>query len=360
VVYPKFQWYVAATSDEIGRTLLERRILDEPVVFYRTEAGVPVALAGLCPHRLYPLAQGCLKGDALSCGYHGITFDSSGKCVRIPSQERIPDGMSVRPYQVHEVGGLLWIWMGPPGSAVLASVPDLPKAGIAVPGFRVDFNPMRHLAARYQLLIDNLMDLSHISFIHAATVPDGGHVVGTEAKISQEAGVLSVRRTFSHVPADGFIKFLHPDIVGSVDNTLTSDYFGPCFINAGGPWIRKPGEAGERQMNFFHAITPETRHSTHYFNGISRNFAIENDSLSQMMLAQSAAVISEDIRALGILERQLQLEGDAQSEISVVSDAGALRVRRILAAQIQAELDGRKGIQPSNQKEQPLRRSEAQ
>jgi phenylpropionate dioxygenase-like ring-hydroxylating dioxygenase large terminal subunit len=337
MAYPRLQWYVAATSGEISRTLLERRILDEPVVFYRTESGLPVALAGLCPHRLYPLAQGRLTGDAIICGYHGITFNSSGRCVHIPSQGKIPDRMSVRGYPVQEVGGMVWIWMGPPGSGAPGPLPDISRAGIAAPGFRHDFNPLFRLPARYQLLIDNLMDLSHLSFVHAATVPDGAHVAGVEPQISESQGVLSVIRKFGQVPAAGFIQFLHPDIVGDVENTLTSDYFGPSFINAGGPWIRKPGESVERQMNFFHAMTPETPHSTHYFNGVSRNFSLDNEGLSQMLLGQSAAVIAEDIRALEILEAHMQAGGSNLKEISVVGDAGALRVRRNIGAPIQAE-----------------------
>lgn len=343
--YPKQQWYVAATSDEIDRTLFERRILDEPIVFYRSEAGEPVALAGLCPHRLFPLAQGRLIGDAVVCGYHGITFDGSGRCLRIPSQDKIPDTMSVRSYPMHEVGGLVWIWMGAPRSQILDAFPDVSKVGIAAPGFRHEFNSVRHLAARYQLLIDNLMDLSHISFIHAKTVPDGGYIAKADVQITEEAGVFSVRRKFSQVPADGFVKFLHPDMEGDVDNMLTSDYFGPSLINAGGPYVTKPGEDGQRQMNFIHAITPETPHTTHYFNGVSRNFSLDNDGLSQMLLGQSDAVIAEDIHALEVLETQLRAGGGDRKEVSVLNDAGALQVRRILAGQIQAELDSKSGAE---------------
>jgi vanillate O-demethylase monooxygenase subunit len=344
--YPKQQWYVAAMTNEVSRTLFARRILDEPIVFFRTEGGAPVALAGLCPHRLYPLVQGRLKGDQIECGYHGITFDGTGKCVRIPSQDKIPPTLAVRRYPVHEVGGWVWIWMGTASSADVLTLPDLSKVGIATPGFRHEFNPPRHLAARYQLLIDNLMDLSHISFIHAATVP------------KEERGVFSVRRTFSHVPANGFVKFLHPDIDGNVDNVLTSDYFGPCLINAGGPYLTKPGEAAERQMNFVHAITPESPHSTHYFNGISRNFSLDNDELSQVLLAQSAAVIAEDIRALGLIEAALQAGGgSAQREISVLKDAGALKVRRLLARQIKAELENQGALENQRGSEPALRPS---
>lgn len=75
--YPKQQWYVAASSDEIGRSLFERRILDEPIVFYRIEAGTPVALAGLCPHRLYPLAHG-RRRRSQERGISGRTCHNTG------------------------------------------------------------------------------------------------------------------------------------------------------------------------------------------------------------------------------------------------------------------------------------------
>jgi vanillate O-demethylase monooxygenase subunit len=293
------------------------------------------------------LAHGRLIGDTVACGYHGITFDGAGRCTRIPSQDKIPDSMAVRSYAVHEVGGLVWIWMGSPGATILDDMPDVSKVGIAAPGFRHEFNPVRHLAARYQLLIDNLMDLSHISFIHEKTVPDGGYIAEADVQITQDSGVFSVRRKFTQVPPDGFVKFLHPDIEGNVDNTLTSDYFGPALINAGGPYLRKPGEDWDRQMNFIHAITPETPHSTHYFNGVSRNFALDNHGLSQMLLGQSAAVIAEDIHALELLETRLQAGGGDRKEVSVLNDAGALQVRRLLAAQIQAELEGKGGLEPT-------------
>jgi hypothetical protein len=159
----------------------------------------------------------------------------------------------------------------------------------------------------------------------------------TIALVAREPPYIVLTRLFVAVPCDAFTKFLHPDIEGPIDNMLTSEYFGPCFINAGGPYVQKPGENWERRMNFLHAITPETPTSTHYFNGVSRNFALENDGLSQMMLAQSMAVISEDIRALDILETYLQAAGGIQREMSVFNDAGALRVRRLLALQIRAE-----------------------
>jgi phenylpropionate dioxygenase-like ring-hydroxylating dioxygenase large terminal subunit len=122
--YPRNAWYVAGWSSEVNRELRERRILGEPIVLFRTEGGVPVALDGRCPHRRYPLAQGTLIGDEIQCGYHGFTFDASGACTHIPSAERIQPGMRVGAYPLVERWRWIWIWMGDPERADPALIPD--------------------------------------------------------------------------------------------------------------------------------------------------------------------------------------------------------------------------------------------
>src|ERR1700730_7109914 len=83
-------WYPAAWSRDVAYSLTARRILGQRVVLYRTGTGAIAALEDACPHRLAPLSMGRLKGDAVECGYHGMTFDGSGQCVRIPGQPIIP------------------------------------------------------------------------------------------------------------------------------------------------------------------------------------------------------------------------------------------------------------------------------
>src|SRR5438093_7561813 len=100
--YPRNCWYVAATSDEVGRTPLGRRLLDRDVVLYRLKSGAPVALADRCAHRAMPLSTGRLDGDRIVCGYHGFTYDPTGQCVCIPSQPNVPAGTSVGAYPVRE------------------------------------------------------------------------------------------------------------------------------------------------------------------------------------------------------------------------------------------------------------------
>ena len=129
--YPFNCWYVAATTDEVGRDLLARRLLGIPVVLYRRSSGDVVAMEDRCVHRAYPLSEGRLDGDRLVCGYHGFVYDPDGRCVDVPSQERVPQGACVRTYAVHEQPPFVWIWLGEPGAAALRRRPS--RAGLHPP-----------------------------------------------------------------------------------------------------------------------------------------------------------------------------------------------------------------------------------
>ena len=91
-------WYVAAWDHEVGQETLPTKILGERIVLYRTEAGEPVALEDACAHRKLPLSMGRRKGDAIECGYHGLTFDKTGRCIHMPAANRIPPAVRVRSY----------------------------------------------------------------------------------------------------------------------------------------------------------------------------------------------------------------------------------------------------------------------
>src|SRR4029079_2753344 len=94
------------TSRRLGRI-----VWSEPVVFYRTEDGTPVALEDRCPHRRLPLSMGKLGGaDVLQCHYHGLRFAPTRACVRVPGQDMIPATARVKSYPVVERYKWLWIW----------------------------------------------------------------------------------------------------------------------------------------------------------------------------------------------------------------------------------------------------------
>ena len=173
-MYLRNRWYCAAVSDELGTAPLGRILLDEPVVLYRKSDGALVALEDRCCHRRAPLSKGKVEGDKLRCGYHGFLYEPGGNVVWVPGQDKVPPGARVRAYPLVEKHGFAWIWMGAPSQADPATIPDFhwnddPEFA-AVAG-------LLPVAADYRLLMDNLMDLSHVSFLHAATIGSTMRVV---------------------------------------------------------------------------------------------------------------------------------------------------------------------------------------
>jgi phenylpropionate dioxygenase-like ring-hydroxylating dioxygenase large terminal subunit len=171
-MFPRNYWYVAAWDHEVRRQELFRRVIcGEPIVFYRREDGSPAALEDRCCHRHMPLSEGRLRGDTIECAYHGLTYDASGACIRVPSQASVPPNARVRAYPVAERHHWIWIWMGDPKLADPDLIEDfhwMEDADWRAKGERLD------LAANYRLLIDNLLDLTHLQFVHPTTL-------GTEA-----------------------------------------------------------------------------------------------------------------------------------------------------------------------------------
>lgn len=341
--YPRDQWYIAAWGHEVGRQPFGRTILGEPVVMWRAEDGTAVAHYGLCPHRLMPLARGTIEANELECPYHGIRFGLDGRASSVPTQDRVPAACNIHRFPLVEKWRWLWIWPGDPALADPALIPDTRQIGLDADGWRADANGTILLKARWQLLVDNLFDLSHIGFVHASILGKGG-VVLVEPKVSEVSGRIEVVREMSLDAPEGFHQFLFPELKRPVITHLTTELLGVGLVNAGGPyiWLRNvDGGAGDEvgRMNFVHGITPETPHTTHYFSVVSRNFRQDDDALSQMMMAQDHSVRLQDVEALEAIEPWADSHGDPRREVSLFVDGGALRVRRTIARLIAAEAE---------------------
>ena len=176
-------WYVAAWADEIGEAPLARRILNEPVVLYRDWQGRAAALLDMCCHRGAPLHLGKVVEQGLECGYHGLIFDRSGACVRVPGQDHILERSRVRSFPGGRAGRLLWIWMGDPAQADPEQIVRWPYHSDAVNW------PHKHtmypIKAAAMLMVDNLMDLTHLGYIHVSTI-GGNPAQHVEAKMDVE------------------------------------------------------------------------------------------------------------------------------------------------------------------------------
>jgi len=346
--FPLDQWYVAARSPEVGREPFERTICNEPLVFYRTEAGDPVIMQGRCPHRFYPLAQSPLVGDTIQCGYHGMRFGPDGRCVEIPTQDKIPEKCRTRVYPTVERWQWIWVWMGDPALADPAAIPQ--PVYFDDPDWESTPAQTLHVKARYQLALDNLFDLSHLGYIHQSLVGDVSELVQTPVEMTEHNGILRMVRRTKNTPYSPYYTFLFGPGDYLVDTDVFSDYYGCSLVITGGPFFRAAGpnqpEASRKklgEMCFLHAITPETSTTTFYFGGFTRDFRLEDDAFTAANIHMYDSVRAQDETALALVENGLDGLSYLDQEFSALQDSGAIRVRRLLSAQIRNENEKRQG-----------------
>lgn len=338
-VYVRNCWYVAALGSEVTREPFERTICDDPIAFYRTLAGEPVAMYGLCPHRYYPLALGRLVGDAIECGYHGFTFDGSGKCVRVPAQQDKGTGFTQRTFPVAEHGPWIWIWPGDPALADRALLPDLSLIGYHADGTQIDgwashAERNKPFAARSQLLIDNLMDLTHFAFLHASLM-ESKDLVSVPARIAPFArDGFEVVRHIKDAKWDGYCEY----VFGSEHRYDTADYlnrtafFSPALIMTWAYEFTSVNGSidiphGLGLIRYGHAITPETRHSGHYFNANGHNVRTNDTDFRSAHNQITSDLVDQDVAAVNAMEPRIDRGALIQRELLVRSDAAAVRIR---------------------------------
>lgn len=328
-------WYVIAFARDLKRELAGRWLLNEPVVLYRREDGQPVALSGLCPHRFFPLAKGRLVGDGIVCGYHGFAFDAGGHCTDIPGQSNIPSTCKLRSYPVVEHGIWVWIWPGDPDKADTSLLPDLAAIGHSVEGFAVEPFYEHELKARYQLLNDNLMDLSHLAFLHSSSIGVMANATAIE-ELTEGPRVLRSRRTMNKIVAPPVVKDTQ-GYDGLIDQTNGMDFHAPG-LHAGFSEMRYPdghdlAEEVLRRINVFHAVTPATRNTCYYF------FAMAGKDVAQIerMREYLKKTVAEDIDASESIELMLAVHGEPEREVVKYSDRNAVRGRMLLQKMMDAE-----------------------
>jgi vanillate O-demethylase monooxygenase subunit len=329
--YLRNTWYLAAWSQEV--TLghpLARILLEEPVLLFRREDGLAAAIADTCPHRFVPLSRGYQVGDRIRCAYHGLEFEGSGACVHNPHGP-IPAAARVRAYPLHEAHGGLWIWMGAPDLADPSALPDL---AVELTG-REDLKIERyyhHVAANYELLSDNILDLSHIEYLHPTTF--GTPAVGSSTlEVRQDGDTVVSFRKISNDP-------LTPQLRGHFDEHQTFDryldvrWYAPATLTLN-IHVTKSGEP--REAGFYapgaHIFTPETAASSHYFMS-----GIPGDPPPPGAPPGIDPILDED---KPMLEAQQQRMGDRGfwdlKPVLLAVDAGGVLARRLLASRIQLE-----------------------
>jgi len=334
-------WYVAGFADELpaGR-MLARRLLDQPIVFFRKPDGQVAALRDRCPHRFVPLSRGtlCGNGEALQCGYHGLRFDGSGACVHNPQGDgSIPKAAAVATKAVRERDGLLWMWGGAAGNADETFIPDYAQVTRApADGSIRGYLPT---ACDYRLLADNIMDLTHADFLHAGVLGSGALSRATP-KVT-EVGSRSVRITWrssgDRAPQafDAHLRRQGEPTDQWTEVTWTAP--GNMLLNVGATLLGETREQGVDSLNL-HLATPEGPGRTHYWYWSTRNFAISPEANAAIRPIVEFAFTQQD---KPMLEEQQRCIGAADfwslRPVLLSGDAGAVRVRRKLDQLIAAQ-----------------------
>ena len=333
-MYVRNAWYVACTAVEIGHGKpLGRTICGERMVIFRAEGGAISALEDFCPHRGAPLSLAALREDGrLVCGYHGLVMGGDGKCVSMPGQRVKP---TIKSFPALERYGFVWVWPGEKSRADAALLHPLPWAESPEWAYG---GGLYHVNCDYRLMIDNLMDLTHETYVHATSI--GQPEIEEAAPVTRVEGDSAITTRFMHdIPAPPFWRaalrgnHLADDV--PVDRWQICRFTPPSHVmievgvaHAGHGGYEAPPEhkVSSIVVDF---ITPETETSIWYFWGMARNFNVDDKALTETIRSGQAAIFGEDVAILESQQRNLT-EQPNRHLMRLNIDMGGFESRRIL------------------------------
>ena len=335
--FPMNAWYAAAWDHEVTRALLARRIAGKALVLYRRLDGGAVALEDSCWHRMLPLSKGFLKGDDLVCGYHGLAFNCQSRCTHMPSQETINPSAGVRAYPLVERHRFVWVWMGDPALADPDLVPDLHWNHD--PAWAGD-GKVIHVNCDYRLVIDNLMDLTHESFVHSTSIGNDA-VAEAPFDVTHSDRFATVTRWMRDVvPPPFWAGQLGKS--GNVDRWQIIRFEAPCTIaiDVGVAPAGTGAPEGDRSQGVngyvLNTITPETDGTCHYFWAFARNYRLGEQVLTHQLREGVSTIFREDELILEAQQKAIE-EHPEREFYNLNIDAGAMWSRRLIDRMIDAE-----------------------
>jgi vanillate O-demethylase monooxygenase subunit len=293
-------WYMAAWADELSSNPFPRRICNQPIVLYRSSDGEAAALYDSCCHRGAPLSVGSVIDEGLQCGYHGLVFGNDGVCVHIPGQQQIPGKARVRSYPVKEKDQMIWIWMGDPEKADPALIIDYP--------FHDDTANWPHshgvydIECNYLMLMDNLMDLTHLGYVHAKNV--GGKastLVEAEMDVTPTDKGVDVKRWMPDCePPPTYLKCV--ELPEKIERWQEMEFIAPAAVLQ---WTGAVGKGkGAREdfskrvggfsMRLYHFATPVSETSCYYFWSAAHNHNVDDPNATQALRAEVEIALAED------------------------------------------------------------------
>lgn len=342
--WPADAWYVACTADEIETKPLGRQICGERMVFYRNQSGTVVALEDFCPHRGAPLSLGFVRDGNLVCGYHGLSMGCDGRVESMPGQ-RVKGFPAIRSFPVIERYGFIWVW---PGDAAEADAAKLHHHYWAESEEWAYGGGLYHINCDYRLMVDNLMDLTHETYVHASSIGQR-EIDEAPVKTRHDAGEVVTSRYMDGVSAPPFWRMalrgagLPED--AAVDRWQICRFSLPSHVmievgvaleGTGGYDAAVENKASSIVVDF---ITPETETSHWYFWGMARQFAPKDDALTDTIRVGQGKIFGEDLEMLEQQQRNLLLYPDRRL-LKLNIDTGGVRSRMLISRAIASESGG--------------------
>lgn len=336
-------WYVAGWSDEVPEAgFLARTVINIPLVLWRDSQGILHALTDRCCHRGAPLSMGRIEGDCVRCAYHGLKFNSDGHCVEIPSQTRVPANFNVPAYPVVERHKWIWIWMGDIEKADPALICD--THFVDDPAWASQGGYL-HYDVNYKLICDNLLDFTHLPFLHRSTLggsEDYAAVLPTVENIDR--GVRVSKWVFDTDPPE-YSKSYGAYEGKRVDRWMIYDFVLPGILLMDSGMVPAGTGASARltgvrtnglEFRGRQALTPETEKSTHYFFAHPHNFMIDQPEVTQRIMNNLLVAFEEDRAIITAQQRNLDLDPSFTMR-PMAADLALTQFRRVIQAAVEKE-----------------------
>jgi len=333
-------WYVIAWDHEIPAAdspeLFSRVVLGEPILVLRKSDGDFCALEDRCCHRLAPLSRGRREADCVRCGYHGLKFDAHGACVEVPGSVNVPPKARVKAYPVTMKNRWVFVWIGDPAKADPALLPD---------NFSCDHPDWRnrpgymHYATPYLLICDNLLDFSHLSYVHEKTLGGTVAIAQSVPKVERVERGIRVSRHVPDVPPPPYYRRFRA-FDSNVDRWFVYDFLlpGTLLMASGG---RPSGDAPDDmsravRLHSCQTLTPETETTTHYFFQQSHPADQGDDAVTGIIFDSLMSAFNEDRDMITAQHRNI-LRDPAAPMLPLAMDSALVQFRRMLDEALDAE-----------------------
>jgi phenylpropionate dioxygenase-like ring-hydroxylating dioxygenase large terminal subunit len=336
-------WYCAAWAYELEEEQghFARKLLGESVLLMRKEDGVVAAMGNVCPHRFAPLHKGPRTGDVFSCPYHGLEFNSDGQCVGNPNHGGVvPSAARVKTYPLVERWGALWIWMGDPARADPDGIPDFSMAAERE-GWAV-VRGLHLTAAHYELVVDNLMDRTHVQHLHPLLrfSSEKPADFAVEQSVEQTGNLIWDYHVELNSPKFPILSLTWPDAPDDIMNYFDVRWEAPgnMLLHAGSVQMNTDRKIGSHTEGA-NLITPSDENHTYYFWSNARDSNIHDKEIDAGIKKGVGGTFEFEDGAMVADVSELMGTNDLMSlkPLLLPSDEAAVRARRIMAKLIAEE-----------------------